>query len=217
MGNVTELLKLKHAGRGAFVRVKTIAPNIIGTIALAMCAASIAHAEDKLGNFGVNSIARPICAFRAAPIIKSQDNISLDSVGTNASSLHISDLVDTETAYLRRASVHISMPAVCNSAFFVSITTLKGRLEPLVDANVTAGIFLQHINYRARVEWGSQNVTLVADGTPGKSENSGHNSGPFWGDLEINVHIDGENNAFDVPVVANTYSDTLIVQIGALL
>jgi hypothetical protein len=195
--------------------MKRIALALFGSCCLGL---PQAYANDGQGsNLNVGGQADPICAFKAAPRQLSASNMSLSAAGINASQINVDELVDGNTALLKEASIQLELSGVCNQAHYVSLQTTYGGLAPQESTTVTNGTFLQHVNYRATVEWAGLTAELQTSATAGEKVSSGLIEGANDGLLNIGLFIDSTTNDMNVPVVEGTYSDALIVQIGQAL
>jgi hypothetical protein len=165
--------------------------------------------------FGVESHAVPMCAFTSGAQAAAQSNMSLNGTANELSKITINELNDEITAKLKRASIQLSIRGVCNHAHRISIMTTKGALVSSSQATSTGGAFLNQVGYNAMVTWGNQSIELTTDGTQGKISSSNPIGGANIGVITVAISIDERNNSFDIPVLAGTYTDTLVLHIGS--
>lgn len=173
-----------------------------------------AHAGDAGSTLGVGGYAPPVCSFTAAARSLTSDNMTFSPGGVSSGLISVDHLVDENTGLLKHASISLEILGVCNQSHYLSLLTTKGGLTLDQQATVVSGSFIQHVNYRAQVDWGGRTAVLNTDATPGKKSSAASIDGPNSGSLNVSLTIDETNNDFTAPALAGNYLDSLIVQIG---
>jgi hypothetical protein len=107
----------------------------------------------------------------------------------------------------------------CNYPAFISLRTTKGALKTAAGGACnfeTAGAYTYNcVGYEAALAWDGTSAVVDANGdsaSVGRVSDNAQAAAPFSGDLILAVTIDSET---DKPVADGSYSDTLIVQVGA--
>lgn len=163
---------------------------------------------------GVGGYAPPVCSFTAAARALTTDNMTFSPGGVSSGLISVDHLIDENSGQLKRASIRLEILGVCNQSHYLSVLTTRGGLTLDQQANVVSGNFVQHVNYRAQVDWAGRTAILDTDATAGKKSSAGLVEGPNSGPLNVSVTIDETNNDFTAPALAGSYADSLIVQIG---
>jgi hypothetical protein len=171
-------------------------------------------AEDSGSSLGMGSDAKPLCAITSAPTVTSENNMSLTSAGNDHSVITVAELVDEATAKLKQASIQLSLQGVCNQPHHLGLMSINGALLPTATPENVNAAFITKIQYTATAAWGSTTSVLQTDGTPGKTSSVNSIGGANRGFLIVDITINQTNNSFDMPVLAGTFTDTLIIQIG---
>lgn len=197
--------------------MSVLPPTRVIIVAL-FCSAvmAVSVSAEGSGALGFKSDARAACYFKAEMTALSQANMSLDSAGIQQSSVAIGGLIDTDTAKLQRASIHLRIPGLCNLAHRFSISTQNGALRSRGEVSVMSGNFLSWVGYRANATWGAQTLTLTAINGNTPKAISTTIGGAYTGMLDIQISIDETTNDFNTPVVHGIYSDIINIWIGAI-
>jgi hypothetical protein len=153
-----------------------------------------------------------ICSFSSAPRVVAANNMTMSS-GNNATHLNISTMFDATTATLRPAAITLALRGVCNVPHQLSLSTAIGVMRAANQQEAQA-IFVDQVRYRATAQWGPQSITLIADGSGPKRVDLvlGHAE---VGDLQVEIRVDGSDNDLTAPLIADTYSDVIILNIAA--
>jgi hypothetical protein len=157
-------------------------------------------------------------------------NRSIEITGTVAASCTIDQadtaaiaFDDTLVTATQRArithSIHRTIGTVsCNYPAFISMRTTRGALKK--DAGDTcdfsASVAAYNcVRYGATLKWNGAETYFLADGganAGGRLSEDAQAEEPYTGALLLTVSIDGPD---DKPIEQGTYSDTLVVQVGA--
>lgn len=175
-----------------------------------------AHAGDQNGaQLSTEGRSPPVCTFSSAFASRSSQNMAFAGGSSSGATISIPEMTEATSATLKPASMLLSVSAVCNVGHQVTLTSTRGALVPEMTANIAQGDFLDKIRYRAVAEWGADAVVLAADSGTGPSTVMRDIAGPRKGDLRLQISVDGSNNDLTIPVLAGTYSDSLILTISA--
>ena len=142
------------------------------------------------------------------------ENMSLSGAGQNSAAISVDQLIDSSSGVLKKASIQLEILGLCNQAHHLSVMTSRGGLRLEDQTTVVGGNFLNHVNYRAQVDWAGRTTVLNTDATAGKKSSVGPIDGPNRGPLNISLLIDSSNNNLTIPLLVGSYIDSLTVQIG---
>ncbi len=193
--------------------------------AIALFAAQNAVAADNDSTqITINGNAEEVCGFIAQPVLAAtgaQQNTTPTSLDAGHSTVVIDDLVDEENGItVNNASITLEYEGLCNHPHYLSVKTLKGGLKDDSAPAPLTSDFINRIDYQILAEWPTPGSTFSAgfttDGDSAQKSISGEVPGASVGTLRVSLNIAnsmGENDAG--PVAAGTYSDTVIVQLGA--
>lgn len=187
-------------------------------IAIALVSVSLSGtalaAPDETDALDINGSVSDTC-FLGAPIVSASSDASLA-----AKIVTFSALADSSTAVFTGggSSIELNFEGMCNYAHNVSIQTTNGWLINSSGATVVAGsgTFNTNVGYTPTVKWHNQLATLNADdGSAGKTA-SKPILGAFAGIAELQINLIGVDDP-SAPLVAGTYTDDLVLQLGAAL
>jgi hypothetical protein len=163
---------------------------------------------------GADALIPVVCTFSSAPRVVTADNMTA-SGGNGSTRIAIGRMTDDATAKLRASTLILSIPAVCNVPHLVGLSSARGALLPQSPGDARPP-FLRKVHYRATAQWGTRSFTLIAnDAGPQTIDQSIGTAAT--GDMTIEIRIDGTDNNLEAPVVADTYSDTLVLRIASSL
>lgn len=128
--------------------------------------------------------------------------------------LTISNLVNSNTATVKAASIKITFPDVmCNYKATITIGSVNGGLKTDGSTPNLSGDFLEKIPYKIEGIWGGLTLPTLdtaVDGTVPVTKDAG---GANRGTLELTVStVDG-----NVPVVEGQMSDRIVLKVGSAL
>ena len=153
-----------------------------------------------------------ICGLAAAQTINGV-NATLGASSQAPNAIFINQLTNPSTGQLLSASISLKFKAVCNYAHYFSMQTANGGLQPQTRSVPVAGGFLDHVNYTARLGWGAATNALKTSGAAGQKIPALFIGGAYAGDLTLDFTVDG-NSGNNLPLLAGSYSDTLIITLG---
>ena len=170
--------------------------------------------EDGAAQFGAQATVPAVCNFSSQPRVVAAQNMTLSS-GGDATRVNVSSMFDEATATLKPGSITLAVLAICNLPHQVGLSTAAGVMRPLNPQEARAP-FIGEVRYRAIARWGSQNLMLIADGSGPKSVNV-ETAHAAVGEFHVEIKVDGTDNDLTIPVVADTYSDIIVLHIAARL
>lgn len=176
----------------------------IVSAAVALVATSTLAADAPV--VAVKGSAPAICYFTPAQAGQAT-NITLGSVSASQFTLMINQLIDPATAQLQPASISLSLNGVCNNAHTFTIQSNGGGLQ--TSGSAMPG-FANHVDYSASILWGGASGTLQTSGLAWQSSSTGVVPGAFAGPLQLQIMV-GAGGANGLPLLAGTYSDTIII------
>lgn len=154
--------------------------------------------------FDISGAAPDSCVL-SNPSAASGRNAIFEAGGARRARIVLPQLADPGTARSRGAAITIVFPLVCNTAHDISVTTTGQGLARLGVAAVAAG-FRDRIAYRLSADWdGAQAAGSSAAAVPVKIAKNSGAAGML--SLTIDVPEGGE------PLLAGTYSDSLVIEI----
>lgn len=188
--------------------VIAIALLSVGVSGLAMAA------PDDNDVMDINGSVSDTC-FLGTPVVSASSDASLAS-----KIVTFSALADTSTAVFTGggSSIELNFDGMCNYAHNVSIQSTNGWLINSSSNTVVAGSgsFNSTVGYTPTVKWHNQLATFNADdGSAGKKA-SKPILGAFAGIAELQINLIGVDDPA-APLVAGTYTDDLVLQLGAAL
>ena len=196
--------------RGA--RARTIITAI--TVVAAAAGAHAQSAPQSVDLTVMGSVER-ICVL-ASPQVNVGGSTNIGQVA--GSTVVIADLSDADTMTTKAADFTAEFSGMCNFRHQITVSSDRGGLwrEP---AGAPAAGFANGVPYRATVDWGGSEATLLA-GATGESQVQQQMTIdlPALGSVALHFHIDqsATNAGSGVPLVAGTYDDTIRVTLGPL-
>jgi hypothetical protein len=153
------------------------------------------------------------CAL-GVPTLEVSSDASLSGATTTSATITFTNFVDpADATYVDGVAFTLDFSGMCNYASHFRMKTQNGALTN--GTPIVGGTFLHALNYAASITWHGAPSLLGTDGTAGKKSNNVAVTGPFSGQLQLNVAI--SDPGVSTPLVAGSFSDVLTVQIGATL
>ena len=187
----------------------------VHTIILALCILSAPYALAQSTGSASTEItitgeAKQICRL-SAPSGGGGNNASFAN-----NNIAIVELVDDVSSRLRASSVAIRFSeAMCNYPASLSLLSRQGGLVPSQPLNTVSGpqTFLTTVPYTVTATWGPASLTLDTTATKRGTAVSAPTGGLNNSELSLIV----QTQVSSLPVPAGTYSDVILLQIGAKL
>ncbi len=134
------------------------------------------------------------------------------------STVTIADLSDEQQMTTKATDFDVALSGMCNFNNRLTVSSDRGGLwrEP---AGFSASGFANGVPYRAVVDWGGGETSLIAGATAeGEIQQTLETDQPAQGDVRLHFHIDqGATNAgAGMPLEAGQYGDTIRVTLGPL-
>ena len=168
-----------------------------------------AHAGNEAGSeLGAKATAPPVCVFSPVRAL-SAENMAFNATAQTSATIAITEMIDQTSALLKPASINLAAYAVCNVPHQLTVASTLGALVPENVGAEVQGPFLKEIHYRATARWGTQTLTLLANGSTGTHSVSQDVPTARKGDLAIEIRVDGEDNDLSMPVMEGQYSDNV--------
>jgi hypothetical protein len=175
--------------------------------------AGVALADDQAGtSFAISGRAQAVCGIGPAEAAGAPENMTL--TGAGSPTVTIGQLIEPTSARLKPGHIGLKFRAVCNHPNYVSLTTLNGGLRPASTTSVVEGTFLAHVNYVASLIWGAARSELRTSGAALEATPAQFTNGAALGDLLIDIDIAAGQQNPDLPLIAGTYADTLVLRLG---
>lgn len=134
-------------------------------------------------------------------------NASFQSTGPNSGTVLLPLFVDTATATTRGSSIEVAVPVICNTSHTITVRSANGGLlrEGAAAARTGSGGFSEFQAYDVGLQW-QQQVMRLGGAT---SSATLVYAQPAKGDLIVNITVPRGT----APLVAGTYSDSVVVEI----
>jgi hypothetical protein len=173
-----------------------------------------ASAGNEAGSeLGAKATAPPVCAF--SPVRGgAAENMTLASAGATGATIAITEMIDPTNALLKTANINLAAYAVCNVPHQLTVASTQGALLPETMGADEQGLFLKEIRYRLTARWGSETLTLIANGAAGTHSTTRDIPTARRGDLTLEISVDGADNDLTTPVREGRYSDVIRVTFG---
>jgi hypothetical protein len=179
---------------------------LVAIVALLLPAVAGAQLIDPTpGRLEIVGLAPSACLIRS-PAAGTGVNATFESTGSNSGQIRITEFVDPTNAQPRGASMSLAVPIVCNSPHRVIVRSGNGGLRR-VGAGTQAGPFAEFLPYQVDAIWGGSQNGLASDGGPLLIDSATARSGQL--SLSVNVAQGGR------PLVAGTYSDSIVLELQA--
>lgn len=146
--------------------------------------------------------ADPACRL-STPAASGAQNISVEGLSNGTADLTISQLVGEAGASLG-ATIVLEVPAVCNQAHVITVTSRNGGLT--TEGGPVSGPFRASLPYGVTVGWAGQQRTLNTEAGQVSVELPDAATG------SVTVVIEVPSGG--APLVAGAYSDELILELG---
>jgi hypothetical protein len=140
----------------------------------------------------------------STPTSSSVDNVSVGALTPGSADITFNQLVGANSTAVG-ATVVLVMPAVCNQAHTLSLSSLNGGL--LGDGPVTAGPFRSNLPYNVTVSWAGTQQSFTTGG--------GNLSLPLSNAVADNLTVTIQIPAGGAPLAAGNYADELVLELGA--
>lgn len=149
----------------------------------------------------------PVACVANSARATNQVNATFQNTGPSSGVVVFPTLVDQSTAAARASSIALSLVIVCNSSHQVSLRSSNGglRREGSNPGRNATGGFSEFQTYGVSFEWQGK-TTAIGSGLT--SATLSHGS-PAKGDMLINLAVPPGGQ----PLVAGTYTDTVVVEI----
>lgn len=166
-------------------------------------AQELARAEQRVELHGNAPAACVANAGRAANPV----NASFQSTGPNSGTVMLPLFVDAATATTRGSSIEVAVPVICNASHTITVRSANGGLlrEGAGPARAGSGGFSEFQAYGVDLQWQQRVLRLGA----GRSSAALSYPQPARGDLIVAITVPRGT----APLVAGTYSDTVVVEI----
>ena len=135
-------------------------------------------------------------------------NASFQSTGPTSGTVMLPLFVDTTTATARGSSIEVAVPVICNASHTITVRSANGGLlrEGAGPARAgTSGGFSEFQAYGVDLQWQQRKLRLGG----ARSSADLFYAQPAKGDLIVSITVPRGTT----PLVAGTYSDTVVVEI----
>jgi len=126
--------------------------------------------------------------------------------------LSVTQLLDSNARAVA-TSIAVTLKGMCNHPHVMTVSSGNGGLVPQARTEAASG-FVQHFDYDASVTWGASIVTLQTQGIQGQSTPEAVAPGAISGDLRIDISV---SDPGELPVIAGTYTDNLVITFRPML
>ncbi|HET9428157.1 MAG TPA: hypothetical protein VFO69_07345 [Allosphingosinicella sp.] len=134
-------------------------------------------------------------------------NATFESTGSSSGQIRITEFVDPGSAQSRGASMDLVVPVICNSPHRVTVRSGNGGLRRL-GSPVPAGPFIEFLPYQVNAVWGGSQGGIASDsGGPLLIDSPSARAGQL--SLSFDIARGGR------PLVAGTYSDSIVIELQA--
>lgn len=179
---------------------------LVFVLAPAMAMAQAVPGGTNLGNgSGGNQLVitgqAPQACIISGTVQSSETNATV-SAGPTAAQVVVAQLVDANSVP-ETATANLQLPVICNTANVLSISTANGALTLQGTAPAAAG-FRSQLPYTLSASWAGQAQT-VNSGTALQIASANAATGT----VSLNIDIPGGGE----PLLAGTYSDSIVVQL----
>lgn len=146
----------------------------------------------------------PGACVTGAPVTASADNVVVSGAAPGVADITITDLVDEDGA-LRAATVTLLVPALCNQAHTLGLSSANGGLAS-ESSEAIAPPFRAVAPYQVTVSWnGQQQIFATEDNSLSMPVDAA-----ATGAIGLTIEIPPGG----APLVAGAYSDQLVVNLG---
>lgn len=176
----------------------------------ALLAAAPAFAQTTTvgeGRLDMTGTAPSTCLVQA-PQAAVGTNTTFSSGNTQQGQVTITQLADPQTAVAKEATISVALPAICNSAHHVTVTSLnRGLLRAGgVASQTSTNGFREFIPYSVTASWAGQ--TATGQSLTGTPVNITTQDGAA-GQVSLTIEVPGGGD----PLIAGTYSDSLTIEL----
>ena len=192
---------------GSVVRVL-----VVSLLSVGYAAAGIAGESGSI-EIGIRGSAKPSCSLSAPQAITAQ-NMALLQVADSSSTIKIGQLTDDTSSKVLPASITLKINVMCNDAHAVSVRTLGGALKPLADSPIATGNFAKTVGYLGRVSWAGQTREWSAMGQADVQTAPIAVLHHMQAEMLVEIALRAVN---DLPLMAGTYQDRIILTVAAQL
>ncbi|MGA0602868.1 hypothetical protein ACO2Q3_19320 [Caulobacter sp. KR2-114] len=135
-------------------------------------------------------------------------NTTFSSGNAQQGQVTITELADPQTAVAKQATISVALPAICNTAHHVTVTSLNRGLlrQGGVASQTPVNGFREFIPYSVTASWAGQ--TATGQSLTGTPVNITTQDGAA-GQVSLTIDVPGGGD----PLVAGTYSDSLTIEL----
>jgi len=189
--------------------MKTLTKVLVAATAMSLVAGGALAQTTSIGQgrLDMEGTAPSTCLV-SAPQAAVGSNATFDSTSSQQGQVTITALADPQTAIAKQASISVALPAICNTAHHVTVTSLNRGLlrQGGVASQTSVNGFREFVPYSVTASWAGQTATGQSlSGTPVNINASDGAAGQV--SLTIDVPAGGD------PLVAGTYSDSLTIEL----
>jgi len=152
----------------------------------------------------MSATVQKVCQLGAPTVVNSQ-NAAFDP-SSQGGTITFNTLADGNTAQALPSTISVTFQSVCNQALDLHLISTQGGLT-LEHAAPGGGVFQEHVDYTATLNWGSNSATLATDGTA-KSSAGVSLTGAQSGAVTLTITIPAGSQ----PLVSGNYADFLTVE-----
>ena len=180
--------------------------HLAGVLALAMPVASLAQdSGSDSQRLQIAGEARPACVI-SQPAAVGGVNAVFAASGPAGGTITITQLVNPQTAEPEAASVEISLPAICNTAHRVVVTSADGGLQRVGGQRGLRGndnTFGDMLPYSIAFDWGSLRLDGTSDDAPFEAQQDA-----TQGEMRLTIATTAGGGF----LTAGTYSDNVTIR-----
>lgn len=179
----------------------------VGVLSAALAFSTSAFAQDAApvvsNQATIGGLATPGCRLQT-PVSPSADNAQVGGLAPGSADIAITRLVGDDSRSIG-AAVELVLPATCNQAHTLNISSAKGALASDGPA-LTGGVFRSRLPYGVTVSWAGGERVFESSGDALAFAVGNAATGSVT--LKIEIPAGGE------PLAAGAYSDELILALG---
>lgn len=189
------------------MRALIAAPLACAAALLAVAPALAQTVTTGEGRLDVEGTAPSACLVQT-PQAAIGTNTTFSSGNSQQGQVTITQFVDPQTAVAKEATISVALPAICNTAHHVTVTSQnRGLLRAGGVASQTAvNGFREFVPYTVTASWAGQ--TATGQSLTGTPVNITTQDGAA-GQVSLTIDVPGGGD----PLVAGTYSDSLTIEL----
>lgn len=181
-------------------------------LALAVAVPAGVWAQSATQNVSLTASVPKFCKYDSVSSFTGTINIGSTSYNTSSSTVEISAGANA-TGIMQDWAFTFNAQATCNFASTIQLTSLGGGLRPSPVPPISAGTFLDKLDYTANGRWSSSAAAALT--TVGAAGSVSSSLRPVGAASSGNVTVDvGAVVNTTAPLLAGTYSDTLRITIS---